>query len=71
MGIYALVFVGAYTFDRSTYHGIIGAVAGLFLNYVVMIVVGFLTLRGASPGQAAADEANSRKTDSGSHPTPR
>ncbi|MBX7255424.1 MAG: hypothetical protein K1Y02_03595 [Candidatus Hydrogenedentes bacterium] len=51
MGIYALVFVSAYTFDRSTYHGILGAVAGLFLNYVVMIVVGYLTLRGKPSGQ--------------------
>jgi len=45
MGLYALVFLCAYLLDRSTYHGILGAVAGFFLIYVVMIVVGFFTLR--------------------------
>ncbi len=51
MGIYAIVFLSAYFLDRSSYHGILGAVAGLFLVYVVMIVVGFVTLRSKPAGK--------------------
>ncbi len=40
MGLYALAFYWAFTLDRDTMHGLLGALAGMFVIQIVLIFLG-------------------------------
>ncbi len=40
MGLYALAFYWAFTLDRESMHGLLGALAGMFVVQIVLIFLG-------------------------------
>lgn len=41
MGLYALAFYWSYSLDRDDMHGLLGALAGMFVIQIVLIFLGF------------------------------
>ncbi len=56
IALYGVVLFRAYWLDRESYHGLVGALAGLFISYVVLVFVGITGMDMQGNGSPEADE---------------